>query len=70
MITFVKSTAFNSDRRDIIRRTWGSVKCLDGAQFHTIFVIGKSPEATQVSIIQESKKYGDILQIDVSDKYK
>ena len=69
MFTFVKSAANYWKRREMIRRTWGSVKFIDEAQFTTIFVIGKSQETTQALVDEESDRFGDIIQINSSDDY-
>ena len=69
MFTFVKSTAENWKRRETIRRTWGSVKLIDEAQFTTIFVIGKTTKTRQALLDEESNRYGDVFQINSSDDY-
>ena len=69
MYTFVKSAANNFKRRETIRRTWGSVKFIDGAQFTTIFLIGKAKGTVQSLVDEENKRFRDIMQINSSDDY-
>ncbi|XP_076816316.1 beta-1,3-galactosyltransferase brn-like [Clavelina lepadiformis] len=69
MIIFIKSAASYGIRREWIRKTWGSIGYLDGATFQIVFVIGQAQESTQALLDEEYDRYGDILQVDVSDAY-
>lgn len=70
MVTFVKSHARNFVRRQNIRRTWGSVIYMDKAKFRTFFVIGSANGVTQALVDEESKRFGDILQMEEDDGYQ
>ena len=68
----VKSAAGNVVNREILRRTWASMRYIDGYKIATIFVIGKidvDPKA-QIFLNEEYNRYGDILQLNISDKYR
>ena len=68
MFIFVKSAVVNTVRRANIRSTWGAVKYVDGGQFSTIFVVGKTKDVKKQNLINlESQKYADILQVNVTD---
>ena len=70
MFIFVKSAAKNIVKRANIRSTWGAVKYVDGGQFSTIFVIGKTKDVEKQHLIDlESQKYADIMQADVTENY-
>ena len=70
MVTFVKSRAENIFRRQIIRRTWGSVPYINGGQFSTLFVIGRSHNKTiQAFVAEEYEKNKDMILIDEPDDY-
>ncbi|XP_076816275.1 uncharacterized protein LOC143462117 [Clavelina lepadiformis] len=70
MIIFIKSAASYGRRREWIRKTWGSIGHLDGATFQIVFVIGQAKATTQALLDEEYDRYGDILQVDVSDAYQ
>ncbi|XP_076819568.1 beta-1,3-galactosyltransferase 1-like [Clavelina lepadiformis] len=68
MVYLVKSAVYNWDRRDAIRRTWGSEKVVNSAIFQVVFVLGKSVNGTFTEQIQlESEEYGDILLCNETD---
>ena len=70
MFIFVKSAVANTVKRANIRSTWGAVKYVDGGQFSTIFVIGKTKDVKKQHLIDlESQKYADIMQVNVTDDY-
>ena len=70
MVIFVKSATTHHDRRDLIRDTWGSLRHLDGGEFRTIFVVGKSDQANEAYLEKESRLHNDILQINYADTYR
>ncbi|CAK8687556.1 unnamed protein product [Clavelina lepadiformis] len=70
MVTFVKSTAGNIDRRNLLRRTWASLGKIDRSNFYTVFIIGKPADKLQENIRAEFRKYRDILQINNPEDYQ
>ena len=71
MIVAVKSNCGNSDRRRIIRQTWGSYQYFKGTRLEVLFVVGLSSSGSEQDVIfRESKVYGDILQINKTEVYK
>ena len=70
MVTFVKSRAENLFQRQIIRRTWGSVSYINGGQFSTLFVVGRSHNKTiQALVAEEFERNKDMILIDEPDDY-
>ena len=71
MVFFVKSAVKHTEIREIVRKTWGSLSFVNGTQFATIFILGrtKKPEV-QTLIDEEHARYGDILQLDTADEYR
>ncbi|XP_076813954.1 beta-1,3-galactosyltransferase 1-like [Clavelina lepadiformis] len=71
IVFLVKSAQKNSDRRDSIRSTWGSIKIFDDVIFQVVFILGKSADnAENMRLKIEASKYGDILLCDVEDSSK
>ena len=70
MIFVVKSAAGNFQAREILRRTWAGVSYLEGFQFASIYVIGKTTKKTQALVDEEYARYGDILQVNMTDEYR
>ena len=70
MVLFVKSSATRPSIRESLRRTWPSLSYVDGAKFAAIFLIGKASKKYEALIAEESKRYGDILLLNVSDDYR
>ena len=67
---FVKSAAGHTKFREIIRSIWQPVSYIDHFQIVTAFVIGRAEEKIQNLIDEEVKRFGDILQLNISDGYK
>jgi len=71
MVQFVKSSAHSFYRREMLRRSWGSLRFVEGVRFETLFIVGWSNSSrTKRKLIEENEKYGDILQYDGPDDYK
>jgi len=69
MITLVKSWMINTENRNAIRETWASVRYIDEVHLETVFLISRASNPEQQALLdEESKKYGDILQVDVPEK--
>lgn len=72
MLFVVKTAPVHTNRREVIRRTWGSVKVIDGRMYNTIFVVGNvgSNSQMQKSLEKEHAVYGDLLQTDATEGYR
>ncbi|XP_014668755.1 PREDICTED: beta-1,3-galactosyltransferase 5-like [Priapulus caudatus] len=57
-------------RRNAVRRTWGSVRCVGSRRLRLLFVLGSSADAaTQARVRRESDVHGDIVQAAFIDDY-
>lgn len=72
MLFIVKTSPLHTTRRDVIRKTWGAVKVVDGLLLNTIFVVGNvgSNQAVQNMLEKESQVHGDMLQSDALEGYR
>ena len=72
MVIVVKSAAENFMKRELLRRTWASLTYVNGVQFTTVFVTGTKQVDNQKQLLidEEQSRYGDILQLNISDKYR
>jgi len=70
MVSFIKSAAGNSWRRELLRRTWGSVMYVERGRFITVFVVGHAKGIGARILEEEHQRYGDILQYDGPDDYR
>ena len=70
MVVLIKSSAGRPAIRELLRRTWAALSYVDRAQIASIFVIGIANRKQQLIIDEEVKRYGDILQLNVSDDYR
>ena len=70
MVFFIKSAAHKGIIRDFIRRTWAQISYVDGLQLSTVFLVGRVNNKLQPLIDEEYDRYQDILQLNVSDKYR
>jgi len=60
-LIFVKSSVNHVLRRNIARKTYASIKDVQGWKIETIFVMGED-DSMQHVVNDENKRYGDILQ--------
>lgn len=71
LLILVISHHANVDARTAIRKSWASVKEYERKQVRTLFAFGVHKDMNFNRLIKsESKRYGDVLQIDVDDHYK
>lgn len=63
----IKSRPRNFERRETIRKTWASVRFLDGGKFDHVFLMGREKPGQTSLLKKEYEKYGDILQYDEAD---
>ena len=71
IVGYVHTRADESERRDLIRQTYGSVKQYDGLRIDVFFVLGTvDSDQVQKQIVQESQQHNDIVQLDFHDAYR
>ena len=64
----VKTSIPNRERREVIRKTWGGVKAYDGMRQEVVFLVGTTEDAAENAyLLEESDRFGDILQFDIID---
>lgn len=69
-VVIVKSARRNSERRNAIRETWGSVKTFNKTRFITVFLLGRSAKISDEyvkTVSQEQSEFQDILLLDMPD---
>nr|DBA26309.1 TPA: hypothetical protein GDO54_010588 [Pyxicephalus adspersus] len=74
LLIVVKSIITQHDRRDVIRKTWGREKVLNGKKIKTLFLLGTAMKEEERANYQkllefENQIYGDILQWDFLDSF-
>ena len=70
-LIYVHSSPPNVDRRSNIRTTWGNSHLFQNNQTKILFVFGKAKKReAQRIVMDEFKRYGDIIQGDFDDTYK
>ena len=67
LLIFVKSAIQNRQARQAIRMTWAKKDLLQKNSVRVAFVLGMNKETFNID--QESKDFGDIIQIDKIDYY-
>ncbi|KAK2144391.1 hypothetical protein LSH36_762g00091 [Paralvinella palmiformis] len=71
LLFFVVVAHNNSDARDAIRQTWGSIRSYRGKSIKTVFVLGEHENETlNAEILSENAKYKDIVMGRFPDKYR
>ncbi|XP_017268823.1 UDP-GlcNAc:betaGal beta-1,3-N-acetylglucosaminyltransferase 7 [Kryptolebias marmoratus] len=74
LLMVIKSVATQHDRREVIRKTWGKERVVNGKRVKLLFLLGKpSNDAEQANhqklVEYEDYIYGDILQWDFLDSF-
>lgn len=70
LVTFIKSRAINSKRRELMRRTWNGVCHMNGWNFKAVYLIGRTDsEHVTNLLLEEQARYSDLLQYDGPDDY-
>lgn len=70
MIVMVKSKSENKQRREIARKTWCTNPYPSHMHVATVFVVGRGEDYTNENMLRkEGEIYGDLLQIDLTEKY-
>lgn len=74
LLLVVKSSPSNYERRELVRRTWGREREVQGALLRRLFLVGTAAdpkEARKVNqlLAMEARVHGDILQWDFHDSF-
>ena len=71
VIIYVHSGPENTERRRVIRNTWGKPEILKELKARVLFVMGIPENVnTQASVFNENELYKDILQSNFTDTYR
>ncbi|XP_051930562.1 UDP-GlcNAc:betaGal beta-1,3-N-acetylglucosaminyltransferase 7 [Hippocampus zosterae] len=74
LLMVIKSVATQHDRREVIRKTWGKERVLNGKRIKTLFLLGqpsnRAERANHQRLVEyENRIYGDILQWGFLDSF-
>ena len=76
LLILVNSDPENTEAREIIRETWGSVKSYNGSNIRVVFLIGTRQVSRRGSVTdlnarlkKESETFGDVIKGDFIDAY-
>ncbi|XP_008574930.1 PREDICTED: UDP-GlcNAc:betaGal beta-1,3-N-acetylglucosaminyltransferase 3 [Galeopterus variegatus] len=74
LLLAIKSSPSNYERRELLRRTWGRERSVQGLQLRRLFLVGTDPsphEARKVNrlLALEARTHRDILQWDFHDSF-
>lgn len=70
LLIFVASSVDHFSQRKVIRETWGLKLLQDAYNYRIVFLLGKSDEQTQFLIVHESYRYGDLVQINLTESFR
>lgn len=71
MVVAVKTHYNHYSQRQAIRKSWGGIRLLNGVRIYVIYVIGRGESSKDVeSLMMESRKYGDLLQLKMNETYQ
>ena len=62
LLIYVLSSRKNKLSREIIRRTWGSVRVYNGEQVHVVFLTGQKNDGYESSLRSQNDRYGDVIE--------
>ncbi|CAG0912823.1 unnamed protein product [Notodromas monacha] len=70
LLIVIKSASEHSDRREVIRRTWGFEKRFSDVEIRTIFAVGSSSNIyVRNAVDKEADEFRDLLYADFVDTY-
>lgn len=71
LLVLVSSAPSHRDRRDAIRKTWGSLSSATSSSSLTLFVLAVPDKAEERSaLVHEAVAHGDIIQANFTDSYR
>ncbi|XP_076215809.1 N-acetyllactosaminide beta-1,3-N-acetylglucosaminyltransferase 3 [Aptenodytes patagonicus] len=74
LLLALKSSPENYERREVIRKTWGQERTIQGAFIRRVFLVGVAPNARDAKKLNqllrlEQREHGDVLQWDFRDTF-
>lgn len=74
LLLVIKSSPGNYERRELVRRTWGREREVQGVPLRRLFLVGTAPEPKEARkvnqlLAMEARAHGDILQWDFHDSF-
>lgn len=74
LLLVIKSSPSNYERRELVRRTWGRERKVQGVLLRRLFLVGTAPEPKEARkvnqlLAMEARAHGDILQWDFHDSF-
>ncbi|KAF1441380.1 N-acetyllactosaminide beta-1,3-N-acetylglucosaminyltransferase 3, partial [Spheniscus demersus] len=74
LLLAIKSSPVNYERREVIRKTWGQERTIEGAFIRRVFLVGVTPNAWNTKKLNqllrlEQQEHGDVLQWDFRDTF-
>ncbi|XP_036997897.2 N-acetyllactosaminide beta-1,3-N-acetylglucosaminyltransferase 3 isoform X1 [Artibeus jamaicensis] len=74
LLLVIKSSPHNYERREVVRRTWGSERAVRGLWLRRLFLVGTAQEPHEARKVNqllalEARVHGDILQWDFYDTF-
>lgn len=70
LLIFVASSADHFIQRKVIRETWGLRLLQDAYNYRIVFLLGKGDDETEYLILHESYRYGDLVQINLTESFR
>lgn len=70
LLIFIASSADHFSQRKVIRETWGLKLLQDAYNYRIVFLLGKGDAQTQNLIVHEGYRYGDLVQINLTESFR
>ncbi|GFT00438.1 n-acetyllactosaminide beta-1,3-N-acetylglucosaminyltransferase 4 [Nephila pilipes] len=70
LLIFVASSADHFSQRKVIRETWGLKLLQHAYNYRIVFLLGKGSQDSQPLIEHEGYRYGDLVQINLTESFR
>lgn len=70
LLVFVESSVINLAQRQAIRDTWGLKALQMAMNFRVVFILGEDVRWNQESLMEESFRYGDVVQANITESFR
>ncbi|GIY64433.1 lactosylceramide 1,3-N-acetyl-beta-D-glucosaminyltransferase [Caerostris extrusa] len=70
LLVFVASSADHFSQRKVIRETWGLKQLQQAFNYRIVFLLGKGDKDSQPQIEHEGYRYGDLVQINLTESFR
>lgn len=70
LLIFIASSADHFSQRKVIRGTWGLKLLQDAYNYRIVFLLGTGDQQTEYLILHESYRYGDLVQINLTESFR